>query len=51
MESGGDTLIQYKMKDDDYGWSFPYISAYHQNWYKRYYKLPFDLEIKWEETE
>ena len=50
LESGGDTLIQYKMKDDDYGWSFPYVSTYHQNWYKRYYKLPFDLEIRWEET-
>lgn len=50
-QQGGDELVQYKMRLEPFGWSYPYISDYHQNWYKRYYKLPNELTIRWEEMQ
>lgn len=40
-------LVQFKLKNDDYGWSMPYLSSYHQYYYKLYYGIPEKTEIVW----
>ena len=35
-----------KFKDDRFGWSMPYISSYHEYWFKTYYEIS-DAEIIW----
>lgn len=40
-------LCQYKLIDDDYGWSMPYYSPYHEVYYKMRYDLPQELNIQW----
>ncbi len=47
-ENGGDTLHQRKLIDEDFGWSMPYNSAYHEEFYKLYYHIPSETQIIWE---
>lgn len=44
----GETLIQYRMYHDFYAWSLPYNSSYHEEWYKKYYGIPKETVIQWE---
>lgn len=39
-------ICLYKLKNDAYGWSMPYVSKYHENWFKVYYEIE-DAEITW----
>lgn len=39
-----------KLKDDNFGWSMPYNSPYHEYWYKVYYKIP-ETKIIWKDYE
>ena len=41
-----DSIDLYKFKDDRFGWSMPYISSYHEYWFKIYYEIP-DAKITW----
>lgn len=36
----------YKFPDDNYGWSMPYQSTYHEYYYKMHYKIS-DVKINW----
>ena len=38
----------FKFHDDRFGWSMPYISKYHEHWYKIYYEIP-NAEITWKD--
>ena len=42
------TIELTKFADDKYGWSMPYISPYHENWFKIYYDIK-DYEIIWKD--
>lgn len=46
--SDGEPLHQKKLILEDYGWSMPYNSEYHEYYYKIYYGIPEDTEILWE---
>ena len=39
-------ITLYKFKNDNYAWSMPYISTFHESCYKKFYKL--DLDIIWQ---
>ena len=39
-------LTLFKFPNDDYGWSMPYISKYHEFWFKNHYNIK--NKIKWE---
>ena len=39
-------ICLHKLKNDAYGWSMPYVSKYHENWFKVYYEIE-DAEITW----
>lgn len=41
-----DTINLYMLKNDLYGWSMPYVSAYHEYWFKVYYEIE-NLNINW----
>ena len=43
-------LELYKLPDDNYGWSMPYISDYHNYCFKIYYDIP-NAEIIWKDYE
>ena len=47
-ENGGDTLLQRKLIDEEFGWSMPYNSTYHEKYYKLYYHIPEETQIIWE---
>lgn len=36
----------YKLKNDAYGWSMPYVSKYHEYYFKLFYEIP-NIEINW----
>jgi hypothetical protein len=40
-----DFLYLYTLPNDDYGWSMPYYSKYHEYYFKKFYKI--DKEIIW----
>lgn len=40
------TLYLKKLEDEKYGWSMPYNSPYHEQWFKIYYKIK-DTNIVW----
>ncbi len=46
-KEGASILYQYKLIDDQYGWSMPYISKYHLYHFKLYHDLPIETEIEW----
>lgn len=46
--NSGDSLELYTFTDDRYGWSMPYVSKYHEYWFKTYYDIP-NTEIIWHE--
>ena len=41
-----DNIVLYKHPDENYTWSAPYISKYHEGYYKKYYGLE-NVEIEW----
>lgn len=43
-------LSLYTLIDDRYSWSMPYVSKYHESWYKKYYNIP-KTEIIWQAYE
>lgn len=38
-ETQNNTIYLHKLKNDQYGWSMPYVSKYHENWFKIYYEI------------
>lgn len=38
----------FKFHDDRFGWSMPYVSKYHEHWFKIYYEIP-NAEITWKD--
>ena len=41
-------LKLYMLSDDRYGWSLPYVSSYHEYWFKNFYNIA-DVNINWQE--
>ena len=41
-------LELFKFHDDRFGWSMPYVSKYHEHWFKVYYEIP-NAEIIWKD--
>lgn len=39
-------ITLFKFPSDDYGWSMPYISSYHEFWFKNHYNIK--SKINWE---
>ncbi len=46
--AGGDSLVQHKLVFEDFGWSMPYNSEFHEEYYKIYYDIPQSTKILWE---
>lgn len=38
-------ITLYKFLNDDYGWSMPYVSSYHEYWFKNFYNMK--CKINW----
>lgn len=48
-KSSSNEIIELsKLANDNYGWSMPYISPYHENWFKIYYEIQ-NVEIVWKD--
>lgn len=46
LSNNTNTLYLKKLEDEKYGWSMPYNSPYHEQWFKIYYKIK-DTNIVW----
>ena len=46
LSNNTNTLYLKKLEDEKYGWSMPYNSPYHEQWFKIYYKIK-DANIVW----